>query len=101
MNMGTPHKHAEIIKAWAEGAKIQHFDNEKWYDVHSPLWDQGTIYRIKPEPKPDLVYYAVFAKIGESILSSAITKYSDPGADMLKLIFDGETGQLKSAEVLK
>lgn len=55
--MGTPHKHAEIIKAWADGALIQYYSEETqaWYDLHSsqytPTFDPRSKYRIKPEPK--------------------------------------------------
>ena len=50
--MGTPHKHAELIKAWADGAKIQYLNiNEEWRDISSPNWGLSTDYRIKPEPK--------------------------------------------------
>ena len=50
--MGTPHKHAELIKAWADGAKIQGlFGGETWRDVDTPSWQVHRQYRIKPEPK--------------------------------------------------
>jgi len=46
----TPHKHAELIKEWADGAEIQfYFENEEvWRYVESPQWHKGTKYRIKP-----------------------------------------------------
>lgn len=50
--MPTPHRHANIIKAWADGIKVQyknHATNE-WNDVDTPSW-VGEEYRIKPEPK--------------------------------------------------
>jgi hypothetical protein len=50
--MNKPHKHAECIKAWADGAEIQY-----WSDVHAdwrpssnPSWHLHTTYRIKPNP---------------------------------------------------
>lgn len=54
--MNKPHKHCEVIKAWADGKKIQwwDFNNNKWRDVTStasPLWREDQRYRIKPEPK--------------------------------------------------
>ena len=54
------HKHAELIKAWADGAEIQHKGGDgNWYDSPSyppqMIWYDGTEYRIKPEPKPDVV----------------------------------------------
>lgn len=48
-----PHKHAEIIKAWADGHEIQvkcEFSNA-WLDVPDPLWNDFREYRIKPSEK--------------------------------------------------
>lgn len=45
------HKHAEIIKQWADGAQIQ-YEDCGWRDCNNPAWDVGTEYRVKPpEPK--------------------------------------------------
>ncbi len=43
------HKHAELIKSWADGAKIEYLDlaKETWYVVDSPAWMVDAIYRIK------------------------------------------------------
>lgn len=51
--MGTPHKHAELIKAWADGAKIQWLrPGDVWEDnIGTPGWHINHTYRIKPEPK--------------------------------------------------
>jgi hypothetical protein len=49
-----PHVHAELIKAWADGAAIQFLatssGSEGWTDVgkHNPVWKGGRLYRIKP-----------------------------------------------------
>lgn len=46
----TPHKHAEVIKAWADGAKIERkVDDGDWETVGCPLWNERYNYRIKPE----------------------------------------------------
>ncbi len=47
--MNTPHKHAALIKAWADGAEVQwHSPNtDVWYDVDNPTWYDGDQYRIK------------------------------------------------------
>lgn len=44
-----PHKHAELIKAWAEGAEIE-FKNfvDCWVQVNEPSWLESYQYRIKP-----------------------------------------------------
>ena len=45
------HKHAELIKAWADGAQIQVKAHKlTWEDRENPLWDADSEYRIKPEP---------------------------------------------------
>jgi hypothetical protein len=96
-----PHKHAEFIKAWADGAEIQTYDGirDVWVDIISnPAWTSER-YRIKPVPKPDIVYYGVFDMNRSTVLECFFTKLIGKG-DELKLIFDGETGKLKSAEVL-
>ena len=61
--MNRPHKHAEIIKAWADGAEIQikryNYDcGVYWYDLgndESPIWLDEYDYRIKPEEKKPVV----------------------------------------------
>ena len=103
--MKTPHKHAELIKAWADGAEIEAYaGSSSWVTIRSPGWYSDTKYRIKPEPKPDVVYYGVCnpedVRTQTLELEWCFTQFNDRG-DYLKLTFDGETGKLKSAEVLK
>jgi hypothetical protein len=51
-----PHKHAELIKAWADGAEIQYNHwGSAWKDSISPTWDKNFQYRIKPEEKQPVV----------------------------------------------
>ena len=49
------HIHAELIKAWAEGAEIQYqncHNDSFWSDcLGEPKWDRNTSYRLKPKPK--------------------------------------------------
>ena len=49
--MPTPHKHAEIIKKWADGHKIQIKVGEEWLDIDfdAPTFTSD-YYRVKPEP---------------------------------------------------
>lgn len=46
-----PHKHAELIKAWADGAEIEYFDPdaERWVKAIFPSWSTAVKYRIKQE----------------------------------------------------
>ena len=58
------HKHAELIKAWADGAEIQVFYNDimTWGGVDKPDWHESLSYRIKP--KPPVVRWLWASKIG-------------------------------------
>ena len=105
-----PHKHAELIKAWADGAEIEWKDSfGDWHSVGKPRWESEDFeFRIKPEPKPDLVMYSRVLSMQEhkdgvyyAWVSNAYTQMPSCKNDNLKLTFDGETGELKSAEVLK
>ena len=94
-----PHKHAELIKAWADGAEIEAlFFNDardNWTIAQNPAWSNGNLrFRIKPEPKPDS-WTLYFAERGRN----PIRKLNRVGAN-LRLIWDGETGKLKSADVI-
>lgn len=80
--MKQPHKHADLIKAWADGAEVEMWDGESWLPRESPYWNEAIVYRIKPEPKPDVVnMYDLRLRI--------------------RLTFDGDTCKLKNAEVLE
>ena len=100
------HKHAELIKAWADGAEIEVLtpSTSEWNDVSEPLWIADQEYRIKPEPKPDVVVYSrVVGKFligcdGIEIQQLILRPYADNSN--IKYTFDGEWGILKSAEVL-
>jgi hypothetical protein len=89
-----PHKHAKFIKAWADGAEIEYFD-EEWSPASSPSWCLKTQYRIKPEEKINNFKYYNIGPFGR-IFQTNDSKYYD-----FKITFDGETGELKSAEVIK
>lgn len=45
-----PRAHAELIKAWADGAGIEFWNGGVWRDCPRPLWYSDYKYRIKPEP---------------------------------------------------
>jgi hypothetical protein len=93
--MRTPHIHADIIKAWADGATIQmQLNDGRWVDDEDPCWSVECInLRIKPESKSDTVWnYNAF---------EGLVVRCDADIANLKLTFDGETGKLKSAEVIE
>ena len=45
------HKHAELIKQWADGAEIEvHYKSlNKWYVVNDPAWNSDFEFRVKPK----------------------------------------------------
>ena len=94
--MNKPHKHAALIKAWADGAEIEFLPSGSsvWGPYTSPCWDWGGDYRIKP--KPDVVMYGYADTKG----IWRVSIYRGDG-DNIKATFDGDTGKLKAAEVLQ
>ncbi len=94
--MIRPHKHAALIKAWADGAQTQVKRSlDGWVDISEPTWYKDMEYRIKPESKPDIVRYICAVPSCCSRMSEA--KYC---TDNVKFTFDGETGKLKSVSLL-
>lgn len=102
-----PHKHKDLIIAWANGAEIEYFNDStgSWQWTDEPYWSEDTQYRIKPEPNPDVVKYMGVEldplsrqhKQSGLYYDGSITEYYK---NQLKLTFCGETGKLKSAEVI-
>ena len=87
------HKHADVIIAWANGAQIQvKAHNVVWEDRENPVWSVDREYRIKPEPKPDVVERVLLWRIDRCGMTQPVGEF--------RLVTDGETGKLKSAEVL-
>lgn len=95
------HKHYDMIVAWAEGKTVQNFNDRRmcWEDLTGdPYWIDSFQYRIKPEPKPDVPQYFCVDSWGHNIrLPYPHTNMDKPN---LLLVFEPETGKLKSAEVL-
>ncbi len=100
MTTKTPHVHAELIKAWADGATIQWYNNitGEWETNkhHAPCWDATTKYRVKPEPKPDRIETR---KLAYDPVNGTIWLNGGDHRNIV-FVFDGETGVLKSAQVL-
>ena len=88
----TKHKHYECIVAWASGKKIQVSHGDRWVDIAEPSWYHDKAYRIKPEPKPDIVTYTRVTHIPQRSLKDR--------NDNVKYTYDGETGNLKSVEMI-
>ena len=101
--MREQRKHADLIKMWANGWDMQVFDERlhKWVDCPEPMWSTISQYRRKPDPKPDTEYWLrTYEHSGGSIFTPHVLSPTEVQPANLKLTFDGETGKLKSAEVL-
>ncbi len=108
-NARQPHPHAEIIKAWADGAPIQMFACNRWVDMKDedgvPMFIPEYQYRIKPRPDVTLNVWvddgdiSTIACIRPSVYVSNATDGHNTQTN-LRLTFDGVTGKLKAAEVL-
>lgn len=50
--MNKPHKHADVIKAWADGAEIEVREPycTEWSITEAPIWLADREYRVKPKP---------------------------------------------------
>jgi len=109
--MGTPHKNAEILRAIADGKDVQWSKNggHTWGDYrndgsgYDPLTNLDILWRIKPEPKPDVVMYVGmnFPKGADNAYIAREEYFVNHWPSVLKVILDGETGKPKAAEVLK
>ena len=98
MQKTNPHVHAELIKAWADGAEIQLKSCGIWHDYSGgdgPMWYPDHEYRIKPGVKPDRVKYY------KDTIWSVVDRYKPTKDSNLKLVFDANTGKLKTAEVIE
>lgn len=52
--MNQPHKHKDVIIAWANGEEIEYHDpnfSMEWRPIKVPSWLADIEYRVKPEPK--------------------------------------------------
>lgn len=98
--MNTLQEMKEIIEAAIAGKMIQYSFDTMWYPVNMEfgLNFSAHTYRVKPEPPPDVV--VLIKTIGQKG-SFVFNSLRDVAGANLKLTFDGETGELKAAEVLK
>ena len=81
--MNKRHKLYDVIVAWAEGKEIQvkyamSSDWEDWDSHICPSFVGVTEYRIKPEPKPDVVEEFYIKKSFKSWITSSISSIFIP-----------------------
>lgn len=74
--MNKPHKHAEVIKAWADGEKVEVFkaDTGTWHTADDPYFYPSDEYRVKQRrtyPKTTLTrteIYEIYKQCGGNTL---------------------------------
>ncbi len=75
-NEKKPHVHAELIKAWADGAVIEYYKDGKWCrPMLGPSWSEGTKYRIKPENYK--LYAGVFVEKANSLNTATGSEFKN------------------------
>jgi hypothetical protein len=82
--MGVKHIHADLIKAWADGAEIEVISTAgDWVIASHPGWSAMAFYRIKPQPpkEPD---YATIVKNGFICNYNSTTKWKAAASDVIK-----------------
>ena len=95
----TPHRHAEAIRAWADGAQIEvNSHKDIWSIVDHPSWSLDNNYRVDFPPKPDQTLYFNIGRYGANKIEFWQRELCAPN---IAATFDGETFRLKSVEVLK
>ena len=104
MSEKKEHKHADLLRAVADGKEIQTFyeafgtPDYIWEDIsHEAVLRAinhcGSLdWRIKPEPKPDVITH-MFVEVHPKLDNA----YNKPN---LRLTFDGETQKLKAVRIL-
>ena len=93
------HKHCELIKAWANGAIIQHRHpiTKEWIDwihIYGPAWTEDE-YRIKPEPKPESIKGNMYIYNNPSEGKTWISPIKLPYADSIYCQYIGKIEVIK------
>lgn len=104
------HKHAEVLRAIADGKEVQWANPETcdgcWHDLDvdlfNPLANSVLRWRVKPEPKPDYFFYGGYD--GNSDGGALYVISNDVGISWtyrMKITIDGETNEPKHVELVK
>jgi hypothetical protein len=89
------HKHAEVLRAIADGKEVEYWYEDEWQQDSStnPITNGHLAWRIKPEPKPPIVedkhvYFSDMAKVVYFIDSAIPNKSFVPN---IRFTFDPDT----------
>jgi hypothetical protein len=95
------HKHAEVAHAYIDGKECEYWSHwdKRWQPISAMSYFNNLELkvRIKPEPKPDAIRYYNISQFG----SVHEYKREDIESWDLEITFDGETGALKNAKVIR
>lgn len=95
----VPHRHAALIKAWADGAEIQVKSHDgRWLDVGLPTWAADKVYRVKPTLRT-LTAHVEYRKAPDIEYLAIATRVERMGQKP-NVAFHFEDGKLVRAEVL-
>lgn len=100
--MKTPHKHAEAIKAWADGAQIEYYNGitGNWCDASDPTWCDRYEYRVKKDPVITHAYHGIgVTKFGDRLLTHTTGMYEFAGA--VPKIFESRSGKWETSAVIR
>ena len=87
------HKHAELIKKWADGEKIEKNIFGMWNDCPNPNWSGHEEYRVKPKATEDFAVSACVTFKPQS--DGSYLEFSKKGTRNVEFLFDGPTQKLK------
>ena len=89
------HVHADLMIAYANDAslKFEYYSNflERWLTSEVPTFNQNIKYRIKP--KPDYEYLLKIETWNHC--------QGEQACFHIKVLYDGQTGEVKSVELMK
>ncbi len=94
--------HCDLIVLWANGAKIEYKSKgcREWISTDRPCWDNDTQYRVRQEPKPDIVMYEnTYKRSSYSTYELAKEVAGTQAQGCIRKVIDGETGKLKSVSI--
>lgn len=107
------HPNHDIVVAYLEGKLVQYRDirnNKRWYDLipvtrignNFPTFTPDLEYRVISEVKPDIIrdYHVEGRHSGTKSFTCTIRELQEDDINNLRLMFDGNTGELKGAIVL-
>ena len=85
--MNKQHKHAELIKQWADGSEIECYykARKEWHAVNEPAWWGDFEFRVTPVKKGTKKYRLVVAEIDDNSSNSSYKDVSDDVKNYWKL----------------